>query len=158
VDCNVEVTDPVTDENLLDVKPLLQESCGDGDGVEEAEGHGLRGLGVVPRRPHHGKPVAYVVHGGLERQVDDTADGHASGGRSVQLVPRRVRVHANAAARQTDKALDRQVGQLAHVKLLTVQRVRAWDIRYTLLTFSLTHHQKTCLNFKTVKLELLEAL
>ena len=114
---------PVENHDFPDVELLLKQSRGDRDRVEEAETHGLIGLGVMSRRPYDGETVLDVTDGGFKGQIDDAADSHSGGWRGIQFVPRGVGIDAHSAAGQPHEAFDRQLRQLRHVQLLTIHRV-----------------------------------
>ena len=116
---------PVEDQDFPNVELLLKQSRGDRDRVEEAETHGLIGLGVVARRPYDGETVLDVTDGGFKGQIDDAADSHPGGWRGIQFVPRGIGIDAHSAAGQPHEALDGQLRQLRHVQLLTIHRVRS---------------------------------
>lgn len=65
----------------------------------------------------------------LKGQIDDAAGSHPGGGRRVDVVPGRVRVDADAAARQHDEILHGQFGEAIDVHLGTVHGFRAKEHR-----------------------------
>ena len=62
-------------------------------------------------------------------QIDDATSGHSSGKRRVYVVPRRVRIDADATARQHDKVLHWKFCESIRIDALTVDRVRAKEER-----------------------------
>ena len=64
---------PIDDQDLVELELEAQLFGRHGHRVEETEAHGLGSLGVVARRPHHGKAILELAGSHFEGQLDDRA-------------------------------------------------------------------------------------
>ena len=113
---------PVKDEDALDVREAREHLLhGDGNRVEEAKAHRLLHLSVMSRRTDDGEAVPDLPSHDPRHQFRHASGSRSCGGRRVQLVPRGIRVHANAPTGKGDEGLDRQICQATGVQLLSIQ-------------------------------------